>query len=95
MSHCLSNLDVEWESVLFEGIEVEDELLATLCQRRDVTVEIYMNGLTLQNLTKKQGTDHKKLYIYVFILSMICKRKVLLCLNIGEYKCVGVFMNMD
>jgi len=71
MSHCLSNLDVEWESVLFEGIEVEDELLATLCQRRDVTVEIYMNGLTLQNLTKKtttkQKTDHKKLYIYVFM----------------------------
>lgn len=63
MSHCLSNLDVEWESVLFEGIEVEDELLATLCQRTDVTVAFYMNGLTLQNLRekKKKRTDHKKL----------------------------------
>jgi len=61
MSHCLSNLDVEWESVLFEGIEVEDELLATLCQRRDVTVEIYMNGLTLQNLTKKQQKNKRQI----------------------------------
>lgn len=54
LSRCVSNLDVKWKSVLFEGIKIKNQWLATLCQRGDVAVAVYINGLALQNLSKKE-----------------------------------------
>lgn len=82
-----SHLYIEGQTVLFEGIEVKDELLPTLGQWRQVSIAMHKDGLALQNLSIMSRTNVKQ----------ILKAKINLCLfilkdkNISYYRTSGWF----
>lgn len=49
-SSTLSYLHIKRESVFFEGEEVENQLLPTFGERRQVAVTVHVDGLALENL---------------------------------------------
>ena len=56
-----SHLYIEGQTVLFEGIEVKDELLPTLGQWRQVSIAMHKDGLALQNLSIMSRTNVKQI----------------------------------